>query len=286
MLFIRAAIYLLLAGSFTGCASHRVDARLDTLEARVDGQQVFDLRINTLENRVTSLEKNTGVAQIPTTTSEKKSLRQPRAVKNPSEPTVDGAYKKDAETPSMIPLSAHSLITGRRVDKSSSTLAVDSLAVSPIDETLARIDKEGNARSLSSGAKAPAKRPFSSAHADKAAYDIALKQYEAKNFKEAKESFLAFIQKYPSSTLVPNALYWYGECFYSRKDYASAVFAFKDVTAKYPKHPKSAAALLKIGMSYSKLKDTENAHFYWQILQDDFPGSAPAIMAEKQLRKK
>jgi tol-pal system protein YbgF len=87
----------------------------------------------------------------------------------------------------------------------------------------------------------------------------------------------------PESALAPNALYWQGECLYSLGKYDEAIMIFKDVAAKYPKHDKAAASLLKAGYSYERLNDKENAHFYWQILLDDFPSSAPAGMARKRM---
>ncbi len=55
------------------------------------------------------------------------------------------------------------------------------------------------------------------------------------------------------------------------------------MVSKYPGHPKAAAALLKAGYAYESLNDGANARFYWQILLDDYPGSAPAALARKRM---
>lgn len=116
-------------------------------------------------------------------------------------------------------------------------------------------------------------------------YDAALAKYYAEKYGEARAAFDGFVAKYPKSALVPNALYWKGETFYSEKDYAQSILAFKEVTGKYPKHSKAAAALLKIGMSYDKVGDKDNAIFYLRALVEDFPKSGPAKLARKELKR-
>ncbi len=118
------------------------------------------------------------------------------------------------------------------------------------------------------------------------AYDAALKTYEKGDYTQAQAQFSAFLQSNPNHTLTPNALYWLGECYYSKGQYDTAIVNFKDVAGKYPKHAKSAAALLKAGFAYSKLNDKANAQFYWQMLVDDFPGTQPARIAQQRLTAK
>jgi tol-pal system protein YbgF len=121
------------------------------------------------------------------------------------------------------------------------------------------------------------------AGAEQAAYDAALQLYERRQPNAAQENFQNFLQLYPDSTLAPNALYWLGESHYAAGRMDLAIMQFKKVAETYPRHPKAAAALLKAGYAYARLGDRENARFYWQILLDDFPDSAPAALARKRL---
>jgi tol-pal system protein YbgF len=107
--------------------------------------------------------------------------------------------------------------------------------------------------------------------------------YNKNNYTQAAAAFSAFLRDYPRSPLAPNAGYWLGECGYSTGKYGDAVIAFKDVASKYPGHPKAAAALLKAGYAYERMRDTANAHFYWQLLLDDYPSSGPAALARKRM---
>lgn len=126
-------------------------------------------------------------------------------------------------------------------------------------------------------------QPQAAASSDKAAYASALALYEKNQVAAAEKAFTGFLQQYPNSPLVPNAMYWLGECYYSTNRLDNAIMIFKDVAGRFPKHDKAAASLLKAGYAYAKMGDMENAYFYWQILLDDFPGSAPANLARKRM---
>lgn len=127
------------------------------------------------------------------------------------------------------------------------------------------------------------KAPAASEKTGSGAYDAALALYYKGLYSKAQEQFDGFLRGNPSSSLAPNAMYWQGECLYSQNKFDSAIIIFKDLAGKYPKHPKAAAALLKAGFAYARIKDMENARFYWQILVDDFPKSEPATIARKRL---
>ncbi len=116
-------------------------------------------------------------------------------------------------------------------------------------------------------------------------YDAAYAKYDGGDFEGARGAFDEFLKKYPKDGLVPNALYWKGETYYSQKNFTQAILTFKEVTGRFPKHAKAAAALLKIGMSYDRVGDPDNAIFYLRALVEDFPGSAPAVVGRKELSR-
>lgn len=118
---------------------------------------------------------------------------------------------------------------------------------------------------------------------DKAVYAAALNLLEKGKPEQGRAAMEKFMTEYPQSSLMPNALYWKGESYYSQKRYEDAIITFKDVTAKYAKSNKASDALLKIGMSYQKLGDSENAKFYLQNLLEEYPASRSAALAKKQL---
>ncbi|MDP3426095.1 MAG: tol-pal system protein YbgF, partial [Humidesulfovibrio sp.] len=123
----------------------------------------------------------------------------------------------------------------------------------------------------------------SGAASGSALYTEGMTQVRAEHAAEGRKLLQDFVAAEPNSLLMPNALYWIGESHYVEKDYPQAILAFKEVTRRYPKHHKSAAALLKIGMSYAMLGEKDNASLYLRALLQDFPKSEPAPLARKKL---
>ncbi|MDQ7835448.1 MAG: tetratricopeptide repeat protein [Humidesulfovibrio sp.] len=105
----------------------------------------------------------------------------------------------------------------------------------------------------------------------------------AEHAAEGRKLLEEFLASEPGSVLVPNALYWIGESHYVEKNYPQAILSFKEVTRRYPKHHKAAAAMLKIGMAYAMLGEKDNASLYLRALLQDFPKSEPAPAARKKL---
>lgn len=128
----------------------------------------------------------------------------------------------------------------------------------------------------------PNARPAAApARTEQNAYDMALGLYRTGRFAQAEAAFQAFLESYPNSRLTANALYWKGETFYSRGMLSDAIFAFKDVQARFPRHPKTPDSLLKTAMAYAKLGDRQNAELHLTVLREDWPKSEAAAQAKK-----
>ena len=110
-------------------------------------------------------------------------------------------------------------------------------------------------------------------------YDKAYNLYQKKQYAASEKVFDEFLAKYPQDVLAPNALYWKGETLYARAIYPQAIFSFKEVQTRYPKHPKTADSLLKTAMSYARLGDKENASLHYLVLIEDWPQSGAAQKA-------
>ncbi len=114
-----------------------------------------------------------------------------------------------------------------------------------------------------------------------AAYKVALNLYRSGKYDDAKEAFRLFLKNFPSSSYVVNALYWLGECDYAKHDYTNAIFAFKDVLARFPQSSKTADALLKTALAYEKLGDASNSALHVSVLFEDWPSSEASQTARK-----
>lgn len=104
-------------------------------------------------------------------------------------------------------------------------------------------------------ASAPAEAPPAASNGnDRADYDAAFKALKAGDYVKSSRGFKAFIERWPRSTLIPNARYWLGESYYATGNYEMAAVQFKQVVDTYPTHPKAADAALKLRMSQQAMQ--------------------------------
>ena len=74
-----------------------------------------------------------------------------------------------------------------------------------------------------------------------------------------------------------------GECQYRLGRYKEALKSFHHVVSYYPLSPKLVASTLKIGQTYTRLKDHEKARMMYERVIDQYPESAEAELARKAL---
>ncbi|XVN41603.1 MAG: tol-pal system protein YbgF [Rickettsia endosymbiont of Argas persicus] len=121
--------------------------------------------------------------------------------------------------------------------------------------------------------KSPMNKPNNDIASDKQAYDLALASYKDNKLDEAKNKFKNFIQKYPNSTLISNAYFWYGECFFKQKDYNTAAINYLKGYKESPKGAKSSDSLLKLALSLGELKKTTEACNMLAKFDKEFPNN-------------
>jgi len=114
-------------------------------------------------------------------------------------------------------------------------------------------------------------------------YNLAYNDYVKGNDDLAIAGFTRFVQQFPASTLAPNALYWTGEIYYSRRAYPKAIIYFEQVHQKYPKSEKAVAGLLKSGYAHLELGNRPRAELYLKKVIERFPQSNEASLAKDKL---
>ena len=117
-------------------------------------------------------------------------------------------------------------------------------------------------------------------------YNNAMGLLTQANYPAAEQAMRAFVARFPRDPLAGNAQYWLGETFYVRKDYGNAATAFAQGYEKYPKGPKAADDLLKLGMSLAALNQKPDACKAYARLQHDFPAPAQSIKERLASEKK
>jgi tol-pal system protein YbgF len=117
-------------------------------------------------------------------------------------------------------------------------------------------------------------------------YEAALNQFKAGKYKEAAAGFGAYVQKYPASSLAPNAQYWLGNAWYAQRDCKRAIEAQSVVTTKYPESPKAADAWLAIATCQQELGNPTGVKRSLETVMTKYPGTPAADTARDRLKKK
>jgi tol-pal system protein YbgF len=115
------------------------------------------------------------------------------------------------------------------------------------------------------------------------AYRLAYNDYVKGNNDLAISGFAHFVQEYPTSALVPNALYWTGESYYSKRAYPKALEYFEQVRKNHPKHDKVPTSLLKEGYAHLEMGDRRKARVYLKQVVEQFAQSNEATLAKEKL---
>jgi tol-pal system protein YbgF len=119
--------------------------------------------------------------------------------------------------------------------------------------------------------------------AEQQAYDAALAQFKAGDYKSAAQSFAAFVRSYPKSGYAASANYWLGNAYYAQRDYRNAIAAQQVVVTSYADNPKAPDAMLNIASCYTELKDKAAAKKALETLIAQHPDSNAAQTARQRL---
>ncbi|HEX9294719.1 MAG TPA: tol-pal system protein YbgF [Polyangiaceae bacterium] len=135
-------------------------------------------------------------------------------------------------------------------------------------------DKRGRAgsRLASSASSAEAKHD----------YDAALSLVRAKQYEKALDALTGFLVRYPDHPYVENAMYWRGECFYAKGEYARAAEQFEGLIARFSYGNKMPDALLKLGLCQQRLGSQAQAEKTFAELKDRYPKSEAVRQLPRQ----
>ncbi|MBH0192812.1 MAG: tol-pal system protein YbgF [Nitrospira sp.] len=114
-------------------------------------------------------------------------------------------------------------------------------------------------------------------------YDRVMTEFKHREYEAALAGFRLFMELHSQSALAANAQYWIGECQYRMGRYKDALNSFYNVVMNYPLSPKQAASTLKLGQTYAKLGDQDNARIMFERVVDQYPASSEADLARRAI---
>jgi len=118
---------------------------------------------------------------------------------------------------------------------------------------------------------------------EQSAYDAALAQFKAGDYKGAAAAFNEFIRRFPQSGYAASAQYWIGNSHYALRDYRNAIAAQQAVVRNYPDSTKVPDALLNIASCQVELKDRAAARKTLDSVIARYPGTQAAETARERL---
>jgi tol-pal system protein YbgF len=118
---------------------------------------------------------------------------------------------------------------------------------------------------------------------EQAAYDAALAQFRAGDFRNSIAGFQQFIARYPASAYVPAAHYFIGSGYFALKDYKASIAANQQIVDRYKDSARAPEALLSIADSQLQLADKRAANRTLTRVIQEYPSSEAAIIARERL---
>ncbi|MFQ5632160.1 MAG: tol-pal system YbgF family protein [bacterium] len=113
-------------------------------------------------------------------------------------------------------------------------------------------------------------------------YNQALASYNSGKYKEAIDQFSALLNDNIEASLADNCQYWIGESYYGLRNYSQAVAEFEKVF-RFSDSNKADDALLKLGITYMRLKDKNSARTQFQLLLENYTDSEFVERARKYI---
>jgi tol-pal system protein YbgF len=120
---------------------------------------------------------------------------------------------------------------------------------------------------------------------EQVAYQKAFDLLRALRYEKATQAFRQFLIDFPDGRYAHIAQYWLAETSYHTRKYDVAVQDYQTLINQYPKSPKRADALLKIGYSQFELKLFSKAKVVLKKLIQSYPGTTEAGQADNLLQK-
>ena len=117
-------------------------------------------------------------------------------------------------------------------------------------------------------------------------YSQAYADFARGNLDLAIQEFGVYLKAYPDTEFSDNAMYWIGECWLAKEDYAKAATVLSETIDKYPYSERLPDTRVKYAMALEQLGLTDRAAMEYQAVLANHPGTPAAKAAQERLAKK
>jgi tol-pal system protein YbgF len=115
-------------------------------------------------------------------------------------------------------------------------------------------------------------------------YQSAYSDYSIGKYELAYTGFQSFLEKYPKAELTPQAQFYLGECFYSRKMWSNAINEYEKVEELYSKSNLVVSAKFKTALCYENLGMKQKALKLFSSIVKNFPKSPESLTAKEKIK--
>ncbi len=116
-------------------------------------------------------------------------------------------------------------------------------------------------------------------------FQSAFDNIREKNWEEAKNSLIKFIDDYPENQLSGSAHYWLGELYILEKKYRDAALIFAEGYQKFPDSIKAPDMLYKLSQSLNEVNKLNESCKTLEKLIIDYPNNKHIKNAKKQIQE-
>jgi len=114
-------------------------------------------------------------------------------------------------------------------------------------------------------------------------YANAMRDKDGGNYDIAQQEYMDYLKFYSASEMAPNAQYYVGEIYYTRKDYENALQAFDAVLERFPDNNKTLDAMYMKGRTLFQMGERTKAANEFRAVYNRSPRSDLAAKAKAQL---
>jgi tol-pal system protein YbgF len=173
----------------------------------------------------------------------------------------------------------------QRMDRLATDTAAIQKRIASVDQYLnLEGGQAGKAKSAAVAAAAAGAAAAATPASDQGLYSGAKRAFDDGQLEAARKGFRQLIATYPKSPHADNAQFWIGETYYREKWYEKAILEYQKVIEKYPSGNKVPAALLKQGLSFINIGETNNARLVLKELVAKHPSTNEATIAKDKLK--
>lgn len=118
---------------------------------------------------------------------------------------------------------------------------------------------------------------------ERRAFEAALAEVRAGDFRNAQTSFRAFSAQYPDSAYAASAAFWLGSSQFALRDYKGAISTHQALLAKYPESPRAPDSMLNLAYAQIESGDKRGGRKTLETLVERYPSAGAAQAARDRL---